>query len=107
MNIPWDKTFDLIAIVLGSGGVLSMLYAKRERKAAAQEREATAKEREANADLLTANVAKVSQEVYNGIIDNLRKEILELKNDVLMLRKIVESYKNTCDNCPQRMIKKD
>lgn len=106
MNIPWEQAIQITSIVLGSGGFLSMLYAKRERKAAAQEREATVKEREANADLLTANVAKVSQEVYNGIIDNLRKEILELKNDVLMLRKIVESYKNTCDNCPQRIIKK-
>lgn len=99
MNIPWEKTFDILVIVFGSGGFLSLLYAKRERKAAA-------KEREANADLIASNVAEVSQKVYQGIISDLKKEVEGLRQEVYMLREVVQSYKQTCDNCPQRIIKR-
>lgn len=66
----------------------------------------TGKLRQANVKKINVETEAVLQTIYHGIIDELRKEIGDLREQVFMLRETVNSYKNTCDNCPQRMIKK-
>lgn len=66
----------------------------------------TSKLRTANLKKLNVETEAGWQAIYQGIIADLRNEVGELREQVFMLRETVQSYKNTCDNCPQRMIKK-
>ena len=66
----------------------------------------TSKMRAANLKKLNVETEAGWQEIYHGIIAELRKEVGDLREQVYMLRETVKSYKNTCDNCPQRLIKK-
>lgn len=66
----------------------------------------TSKLRTANLNKIRVETEAGWQAIYQNIIEDLKKEMGEMKEEIFMLRKIVESYKNTCDNCPQRLIKK-
>lgn len=92
-NNFWQDIAPLVSAVFGGGGLIALILARKERKA-------TLKEKEANTVLLEANVAKISQGVYQGIITDLKNEIQGLRNEVFMLREIVESYKSKCEGCP-------
>lgn len=76
----------VISAMFGSGGVMALRAARKERAA--------------NTDLISTNVAEISQKVYKGIIDDLQKEMKMLKEEVFMLRQVVEKYKSKCEGCP-------
>lgn len=83
----------IISSLIGGGGIISFIRAKQLNKA-------TLEEKEANTMLIESNVAKISQGVYQDIIKDLKNEIAGLRNEVFMLREIVENYKSKCEGCP-------
>lgn len=58
--------------------------------------------RKANTNKVNVEVSKMSQEIYQGIIADLRNEVENLKQQVYMLTKIVEKNKQDCDACPNK-----
>lgn len=77
---------NLLPALVGAGGVLSLIMAKRERKAAA--------------NLSNANAVDIMQKVYSQFVKDTAVEINELKEEIKMLRKVVESYRSSCQGCP-------
>lgn len=81
----------VMGAVFGGGGVLTFILAKRERKAAA--------------DMKSANALDIMQKVYQQFVTDTAIEIHQLKEEIKMLRTVVENYKATCENCPNNKIR--
>ncbi len=75
-----------LPVLLGAGGVVSLLIARKERKAAA--------------NLSNTNAVDIMQKVYRQFVKDTALEINELKEEIKMLRKVVENYRSTCSGCP-------
>lgn len=75
-----------LPILMGGGGFLSLLMARRERRAAA--------------NLNNTNAVEIMQKVYSQFVKDTAIEINMLKEEIKRLRKVVESYKATCNGCP-------
>jgi hypothetical protein len=56
------------------------------------------------AGLRKANIEVESswQMFYKGLVSDMKTEIGEMKQEIFMLRQIVESYKASCDGCPNK-----
>jgi|GEM_PF-5656996 len=80
----------IISVAFGGGGLLSLILAKKERKAAA--------------DMKSANALDIMQKVYQQFVNDTAVEIYQLKEEIKILRAVVEGYKATCDNCPNKII---
>lgn len=78
--------------VVSAGGVVAYGLAWQQRKA--------------NTNKVNIEISELSQKIYQGIITDLKKEVAELKEEVFMLRKVVESYKEKCEGCPNNKNKK-
>ena len=81
----------VMSAVFGGGGILTFILAKRERKAAA--------------DMKSANALDIMQKVYQQFVNDTAIEIYQLKEEIKMLRTVVENYKATCENCPNNKIR--
>lgn len=82
----------IASAVLGGGGLISLLLARKERKSAAQVTE--------------ANAIAVMQQVYRQFVSDTASEIGALKEEIKRLRDVVESYRSTCGGCPNNLHKK-
>lgn len=54
----------------------------------------------------SASYTKQVQEIYQQFVQDTSMEIGQLKEEIKMLRKVVESYKETCDGCPNNKNKR-
>lgn len=77
-----------VSALFSAGGVATWVLAWREKKAAA--------------NLQSGNALDIMQKVYAQFVSDTALEIGQLKEEVKMLRSIVEEYKKTCDNCPHK-----
>lgn len=84
----WPLIIDLTPYLVSAGGAVAWI--------------ATWQQRLANTNKVNVEVSKISQGVYQGIIADLKKEIGEMKQEIFMLREILESYKKECDACPNK-----
>lgn len=84
----WHDLFPLIGALLSGGGILTLAIARKERKAAA--------------DLTNANAVEIIQKVYQQFVKDTALEIGQLKEEVRMLREVVQKYKDRCDSCPNK-----
>lgn len=82
---------EIFPYIVSAGGAFAWVAAYNTRKASRRKMEL-----EADAQW---------QEIYRGIIGDLRLEVGQLKEQIFMLRETVESYKATCDGCPNKKIK--
>lgn len=88
----WQVISPILSALLGGGGILSLLIARKERKAAASVTE--------------ANAIAVMQQVYRQFVSDTAAEIGALKEEIKRLRNAVEGYKASCEGCPNNL-KKD
>lgn len=79
---------DILPYFVSAGGAAAWLAAWRLRKSAA--------------DLSSATALDMMQKVYQQFILDTAVEIGQMKEEIKMLREVVESYKSTCDNCPNK-----
>lgn len=84
----WPLIIDLTPYVVSAGGAVAWIAAWRQRMA--------------NTDKVNIEVSQMSQEIYQGIIADLKREMGEMKQEIFMLREILESYKKECDACPNK-----
>ncbi len=54
----------------------------------------------------SASYTKQVQEIYRQFVEDTVVEIGQLKEEIKMLRQVVESYKKKCDGCPNNKKKK-
>lgn len=78
----------VIGSIIGTGGLVSLFMARKERKAAQ--------------NLTAGNALDIMQKVYAQFVKDTEFEIGQMKEEIRMLRKVVEKYKETCDNCPNK-----
>lgn len=83
---------EIFPYLVSAGGAYAWLTARKLRHA--QQRK------------VDIEVETVWREFYKGLVSDMKAEIGELKQQIFMLRKVVESYKETCDNCPNKKTKK-
>ena len=86
----WNIIATLASVAFGGGGLLTFILAKKERKAAT--------------DMKSANALDIMQKVYQQFVNDTAIEICQLKEEIKMLRAVVEGYKTTCENCPNKKI---
>lgn len=84
----WPLIINVASYVFGAGGVVAWL--------------ATWRQRVATTNKVNVEVSELSQKIYQGIIADLKREIGEMKQEIFMLREILESYKKECDACPNK-----
>jgi hypothetical protein len=84
----WVDIAPYVAGLFSAGGAVSLIFARKERRAAQ--------------DIASGNAVDIMQKVYAQFIKDTAVEIGQLKEEVKMLRAVVESYKQTCDNCPNK-----
>jgi hypothetical protein len=73
-----DNLTTIITSLIG-GGVLGHVVTWRERR---------------------VNSFKTIQAIYQEMIDDLKKEVVGLKDEVHMLKDTVKAYGEQCNNCP-------
>jgi len=95
MDVP-----TIFNLIFGSTGVITVIYAIRERKYIEKEKQAQLKLVHANTVSIDANTAAVAQSIYATMAKDLEKEFKELKEEVFMLRQTVKAYHEQCNNCP-------
>ncbi|KOS08359.1 hypothetical protein AM493_13830 [Flavobacterium akiainvivens] len=66
--------------------MLSLLLARKERRAAA--------------NLNNTNAVEIMQKVYQQFVKDTSLEINMLKEEIKRLRKVVERYQSACSGCP-------
>jgi flagellar biosynthesis chaperone FliJ len=76
----------LFPAVLGGSGIISLMLARKERRAAA--------------NLSNTNAVDIMQKVYQQFVKDTALEINQLREEIKRLRTVVENYKNTCQECP-------
>lgn len=61
-----------------------------------------ANEKKAEADVYSTwrEINRVTIAEQLELIKDMKQEMVEMREEIFMLRKIVESYKATCDGCP-------
>ncbi len=42
------------------------------------------------------------RQFYKDLVTDMKAEIGEMKQEIFMLQKVVESYKESCDGCPNK-----
>lgn len=83
---------EILPYVVSAGGAYAWLRAANLRKSEALK-----------AEIDADNTWRL---FYKELVSDMKTEIGELKQEVFMLREIVESYKATCDGCPNNKRKK-
>ncbi|WP_294823613.1 hypothetical protein [uncultured Flavobacterium sp.] len=79
---------EIVSYLIPAGGAYAWFAAGRLRKAHIRK-----------ADLDADNAWR---QFYKDLVSDMKSEISELKQEVLQLKTIVESYKETCNNCPNK-----